>query len=97
MRAALLSIGPKLRKRALRNALAAGMAGFKGTAEEFLARQAALYSFAKEGDARLKTWLSAETLKIINATLVQGANAVERFHREVKAAAKTIHRGSIRA
>lgn len=50
-----------------RDALSAGMEGFSGTATQFLAQQAALYQYAQEGDARLKTWLSGQTLATIGA------------------------------
>jgi hypothetical protein len=40
--------------------------GFMGDANAFLATQAALYSFAKEGDPRLTTWLSGDTLDSIS-------------------------------
>ncbi len=42
--------------------------GFKGTLSGFLAQQAALYQTAKEGDERLKTWLSGSTIDMIKAT-----------------------------
>jgi hypothetical protein len=44
----------------------AAKSGFMGDANAFLATQAALYSFAKEGDPRLTTWLSGDTLDSIS-------------------------------
>jgi len=35
---------------------------FKGSLEDFLDEQVALYKTAKEGDPRLKTWLSGDTV-----------------------------------
>ena len=38
---------------------------FKGSVEDFFAEQVALYQHAKEGDPRVKTWFSAETLSAV--------------------------------
>ena len=40
-------------------------AGFTGSIDDFFAEQVALYQHAPEGDPRLKTWFSAETLAAV--------------------------------